>query len=107
MAIREEATIGEVIHLLNELIDLDRPAMGALFANRVPCNPSLADHPTVQVGMQHGGYHVGLMGILNGLFGVDDNGWGPIALVFDDKPSGGCDLLRVERVSGGMKEGKV
>lgn len=91
--IREIVSIDDVIELLNECILLDRPAIGALIANRVPCNQPLADHPTVQVMAQHGGFHVGMLGILNGFFGGDEDGWGPITFVFDDSGN----LLRVQR----------
>ncbi len=77
-------TVDDAIGLLNEAVALDRPAMAALLANRVPCNAAFADHPTIQVQAQHGGYHVGLLGIINGLFGVDDDGKGPICSVFTD-----------------------
>lgn len=81
---KSSVTVDDAIALLNEAVALDRPAMAALLANRVPCNDALADHPTIQVQAQHGGYHVGLLGIINGLFGVDDEGKGPICYVFAD-----------------------
>lgn len=75
-----------VLTLLNELVQLDKPAIAALIANRVPCNIQLADHPIVQVSAQHGGYHVGLLGILNGLCKTNDEGGGIIAVFnFQDK----------------------
>jgi len=82
--IKETVSIDEVIGLLNELIEIDKPAIAAIIANRVPCNQVMADHPTVQVGAQNGGFHVGMLGILNGIFGADDKGWGAIAFEFDD-----------------------
>lgn len=86
MTIRPDAE--SMIEFLNELIELDRPAIAVLIANRVPCNEALANHPTVQVGAQHGGYHVGLLGVLNGYMGTYDEGprkgFGAIAAVFED-----------------------
>jgi hypothetical protein len=90
MAIKESVSVAEAIAFLNSLLELDRPAVASLIANRVPCNQALADHETVQVRAQHGGYHVGLLGILNGLFGCDDDGIGPIAAVFDQDGSLQC-----------------
>lgn len=90
--IKQSVTVDEVIAYLNELIDIDRVAIAALIANRVPCNEELAKHPTVQVYAQHGGYLVGMLGILNGLFGICDDGRGPIAFVFKDG-----SLLKVDR----------
>jgi len=70
---------------LNGLLELDRPAIAALIANRVPCNEKLAEHHSVQVTKQHGGCHVTMLGILNGLCGSNDtNGWGGLVAVFDE-----------------------
>lgn len=78
-----------VVNFLNDLVELDRPAIAALIANRIPCNQLLADHPTVQVAATAGGYHVGLLGILNGLCGVMEDGYGYIAAVLDEGASPG------------------
>ena len=88
----DSVTVDDAISLLNDLIILDRPAIAALLANRVPCNENLAKHPTVQVTYQHHSYHVGMFGIINGLFGVDDHGRGLIRCVFDNG-----NLIRFER----------
>lgn len=84
--------LDSVITYLNELIAIDKPAIAALLANRVPCNEYLAEHPTVQVSAQHGGYHVGMLGIINGMFGVNRQGFGLIRYVFEDG-----ELIRFER----------
>ncbi len=76
-----------VCDYLNELVKLDRPCIGAMIANRIPCNEALADHPSCQVTGQHGGHHVGVLGLLNGFCGNYEDGpkkgWGAIAAVFD------------------------
>lgn len=84
MPVTLEVSLDQAIDYLNELIAADRPAIAALIANRVPCNQALAKHPTCQVGQQHGGFHVGMLGVLNGLFGTFEDGWGPITFVFKD-----------------------
>jgi hypothetical protein len=76
---RESVTLDEAVEFLNGLLALDRPAMAALLLNRVPCGEGLARHPTVQV-MRRNGFQVGLLGVLNGLFGTDENGRGSITL---------------------------
>lgn len=101
--LKTSITVGEVIAYLNQLLEMDRPAVAALVANRVPCNEALAEHPTCQVGTQHGGFHVGLLGVVNGLFGIIDAGehagWGPIKAVFeDDEGAVGPRLVRFEKV---------
>jgi hypothetical protein len=89
---REIIALDDVVKFLNELLEIDKPAIAALLANRVPCNQALADHPTVQVHSQHGGYSVGMFGIINGLFGTDEKGCGQLRYVFDDG-----QLIRFER----------
>lgn len=73
----------KVVDFLNELIALDRPAIAALCNIRVPCSEALANHPTVQAGPQHGGYNVGMIGVLNGLCGAYPDTWGAIAAIFE------------------------
>ena len=65
----DSMSIDDAIAYLNELIELDRPAMEALFEYRVPCNEALADHSTVQAWRG-----IGIHGVLNGLFGSGDKG---------------------------------
>jgi len=63
----------KVIDYLNELVELDREAMQELVDGRVDCNNQFAEHSVV-----------GMLGVLNGLFGIDPDGCGPIAAVFED-----------------------
>jgi hypothetical protein len=77
---RESVTKDEAIELLNAALSLDPEAMKALAFSRVECNEPLAVHPTIQVIRVGEKNMVGLMGILNGLFGVDDRGVGAIAM---------------------------
>jgi hypothetical protein len=95
MAIREQET-DDLIAFLNSLLDIDRPAIQALVAARVPCGADMGAHPTVQVGRLNEANEVGILGLLNGFCGVFDTGpragWGPILAVFD----GEC-LLRFRR----------
>jgi hypothetical protein len=77
-------TVDSALVLLNACMALDPKAMHALIESRVPCNDALADHPTVQVLSVDGQPHVGILGLINGLFGTDQVGRGPIAAVFGD-----------------------
>ena len=87
--INENISIDECIKFLNDLIKLDMQAILDLCQNRVSCNEKLADHPTVQVDAKEGKHWIGLIGILNGLFGIDDkSGMGPIGAVLDDPEEG-------------------
>jgi hypothetical protein len=75
-----------IINALNDFVALDREALVKLLETRVPCNHALAGHPAVQVFKIAPGDPptVGLLGILNGIAGVDFDGWGFIAASFDD-----------------------
>lgn len=77
--LKESVTIDDVIELLNDAFGKDPNAMNDLVKTRVTCNDALADHPTIQVGQFGDEYKVGLIGILNGIFGMAEDGFGAIA----------------------------
>ena len=82
--VKESISINEVVDFLNDLLRIDSMAINSLFNLRVGCNKELADHPTVQVG-SFGTYpHVGMIGILNGVFGADESGYGCIFMDIDN-----------------------
>jgi hypothetical protein len=75
----------QIVALLNEMLSTDAAATESLIASRVRCNIALASHPTIQVGISAGfgfnaTYNVGLLGVLNGLAGVDRR----VVAVMDD-----------------------
>ena len=96
---KKSISITDVVDLLNEVCETDAEAMAALCNHRVPCSETLADHPTIQVsGVRHDNgsvtdHKVGLIGLINGLFGVDENGWGYFAANFDDDKLTGFSIL--------------
>ena len=98
--LKQTVTIDEVVEYLNSVQEADPLAMRALLCQFVPCNETLADHPTTQVrsGWPEG-YTVGLLGIINGIFGVDDDGWGAIASCIDTEKG----LVGFVRVDDSMK----
>lgn len=90
--IKEEITIDDAIELLNSAVEADDEAIRELcFDKRVNCNEELSTHPTIQAhcydedGNVLDNCSVGVLGIINGLFGIDENGWGVIGAVLDDK----------------------
>jgi hypothetical protein len=82
-----DPSVIKIVDYLNSLLKIDPEAISELFNNRVPCNKKLAYHPTVQVQMIEDFSRVGIIGILNGFFGVYDDGpkkgWGAIRANFD------------------------
>lgn len=80
------------VAILNDINNADPTVLPALIGHRVTCNKALASHPTVQVGfIAEDNYEVGLLGILNGLFGIKADRYGFIAAKFDKN-----DLTRIE-----------
>jgi hypothetical protein len=74
--------------MLNDLLELDAEAIQKLVEARVPCNEQIASHPTVSVRAYCNdgeiGSGVGMLEVINGAFGVDDEGRGPITAEFND-----------------------
>jgi hypothetical protein len=93
---KESVTIDEVIDILNELGRLDGVALNNLVEHRIVCNSSLAAHPTVQVIWDKAEevYRVGFLGFVNGLFGVDDDGYGPIVAGYEVACPNGHDVSK-------------
>lgn len=88
--------VDRAIAFLNELLEVDRAAISELFlAHRVSCNEAMAKHETVQVGVVRDGWDLGVLGLINGLFGVDERQWGFIAMQFRDGGRG--ELVKFER----------
>jgi len=83
----------DAIHLLNEAVAADPEAVTQLVETRVPTNESMAEHPTIQVGATDSPKHymVGLLGLINGLFGVNSRGSGYIAAVKSVYCDNGCE----------------
>jgi len=82
MPLKQSVTPQEVVDFLNVLILQDPDAINTLFVTRVPCNENLAKHPTLQVmpGSIKGTYYCRVIGIINGIFGADEQGSGCIAM---------------------------
>lgn len=65
-----------VIDFLNSILKIDEKALNSLISHRVPCNKELGEHKTVQTLCDNSNYTVGLLGLLNGMCGKDENDWG-------------------------------
>lgn len=79
-----------IVKLLQEMWDADPEATQDLLCIHTECNQKLQDHPTVQVAEAVGDdgkkyIGVGLLGVLNGLCGVDKRGYGPVQVICNDR----------------------
>jgi len=82
------ALVGLIIDALNSALAADPAAISMLFGIRVPCNQTLADHPTVQVlAPPQAGFTVSAMGVINAVAaavtGAPGNTDGLIAVEWD------------------------
>lgn len=78
--------IRQAVRVLNEALAADPDAIEELFGHRVQVNEVLADHPTIQVTGSIGEPPtMNVLGLINGLFGVDDRDWGFIASEHDNE----------------------
>lgn len=84
--LKEKVSVDDVCNLLNELLELDPICTHSLLLNRSICNNAVAEHSTIQVQQNARDLFpsVGLIGFLNGLFGVRVDGMGPICVEMDD-----------------------
>lgn len=82
--IRESISIDDALEVLNRMLTIDPDAMRALVNYKVRCNDALVDDPEIQVSLGDACfYRVGCLGLINGLFGSNDDGCGSIGAVFD------------------------
>lgn len=83
--LKETVTVQDVCDVLNEMLKLDKDCITALVNHREPCNEAVANHPTIQVQQYPGDIsRVGLIGVLNGMFGIREDGMGALAMVIED-----------------------
>jgi hypothetical protein len=85
--LKKSITAQDACNLLNDFLKLDPKSAQALTLHHEKCNQKVANHPTIQVA-KHGKStisQVGLLGIINGMFGVRKDGMGPICCEFNDK----------------------
>lgn len=84
--LKQSVTPQEVCDLLNEFLKLDCSCAQRLLSHHEVCNVPVANHPTIQVQMYYYNEEppkVGIVGILNGLFGTSENGMGALCYEID------------------------
>ena len=122
MPIRKKISIDDALRVLNRALEADPDAMKRLRESKVLCNEELANDPDIQCGVSRepGSVHnvyeedepvevggrdihtVGFLGVVNGLFGVDGEGRGPIGAVYELKcPNCKLDPLGLQVLAEG------
>ena len=67
----------DVAGLLNEMLDIDPVSTKALIKHRVVCNHKMKKHYDLQINVDDPNFpKIGLLGVLNGLFGKSPKGNG-------------------------------
>lgn len=94
MRIVRLVSIDDAIEFLNQLAKIDAFAIRVLIERRIVCNHKMAEHPTVQVDVKENHCFVGFLGVLNGLFGITEDGWGHIMAIYQD--DGSVSFCRTE-----------
>lgn len=97
---RSATTVETAAGILNELLTADPRAMQELINARVKCNQALADHPTAQTRRRGPGHEIGLLGVINAIFGKNADGAGAICAEIDDNTGAivrFCQTPEVER----------
>jgi hypothetical protein len=83
--IKESITPQDVCDLLNGFLELDKDCAQKLLSRFESCNKEVEDHETIQVDCSEPkNSKVRFLGLLNGMFGKDSYGDGPIVCVMDD-----------------------
>lgn len=73
------------VDILNDALSQSPDAINELINNRVICDSEFAkSHPTIQCGKRGEESTVGMLGVINGLCGVDHRGYGPIVAVTEE-----------------------
>jgi hypothetical protein len=84
-------TPADVVAVLNRALAADKDALTHLFTDYTVCNATLASDPTIQCSQNGQQFRVRPLGILNGIFGIFDDGpkkgYGPIYMVVNDDGS--------------------
>jgi hypothetical protein len=84
--LKQSITPSDVCDLLNEMLKLDYDCVHGLVSYRQQCNESVAAHPSIQVHQYKDDKFpkVGIVGVLNGMFGIRDDRMGVICFEIDN-----------------------
>ena len=77
--------VDKAISVLNRAIKTDPAAIRRLFKVQIPCSDDLADDPDVQVKIEGDEYFIRPLGLINGLFGAAEDGFGKIVAICSDE----------------------
>jgi hypothetical protein len=82
--LKQSITPQDACDLLNEMLKLDYDCTHGLVSHRQQCNEAIASHATIQVQQYDKIPKVGIIGVLNGIFGIRNDGMGSICFEIDN-----------------------
>lgn len=74
----------QAVDVLNQALAADPKAIQLLFDYRVSVGDAVADHESIMVRTQHCKHSLGVLGLINGILGLNEKGTGPIKADLDD-----------------------
>lgn len=81
--------VDRAVAVLNEALKISPEAVTDLVRHHVACRDGLKDHPTIQVLLADDSKPtVGMLGLINGILGLNTEGFGQVTAVLDDDGSG-------------------
>ena len=92
--LKEMITLDETIKTLNEALTLDKEGVTNFILTYARVNHNLAVHPTIQVNKNDGTFRLGMLGFLNGLFGISETGFGALGANFQVICPNECEELK-------------
>jgi hypothetical protein len=96
---KQSITVDEVIAYLNELNILDPQAIYNLFNHREACYDNFDLYPSILTLYKGGQSHLGILGIMNGMFGLNAEGKGQITALIGD-----CEITSFVKTITGRTE---
>ena len=107
----ETVAVKDVVAMLNEIHQIDLVLTANMVLHRYPCNKGIRDHKTIQAHCYGDASlenpKVGLLGILNSLFGIDKNHFGAIAANFKEEngPLLGFKMTNTDDITRQIEKG--
>jgi hypothetical protein len=79
-------SLQSIIDNLNSILECDKKSIEELIEHRITCTMELAKHPTVQVLYNDAikSNTVGFLGMLNGVLGAREDGFGYVTALCDE-----------------------
>ena len=73
-------SINDAIKNMNNYMYTHESEFGyEVLCGRMPCNDELSKHPSIRIGWHDKSYTLSMLGLINGIFGIDKKCSGPIA----------------------------